>query len=182
MAKKLNQIKHRPYLNKLSTFMECSPYVRLKDFPYEELSGDEILLCSESRGNRFVSHKVLTRYVKPEYVLNGEYLMTIICISDTEWYKIDVKKLHKLLVESQPLNKIKLYCANGLFFWEEGDNLKVRTISDVKDESNLYDTLIPKDTTLDVDFCDQSLYGTFMVVCYDGKSFWIKPKYVEVLC
>lgn len=181
MAKKLSQIKHRPYLDKLSTFMECSPYVRLRDFPYEELSGDEILLCSESRGSRFVSHKVLIRYIKPEYVLTGEYPMTVICISDTEWCKISVDKLYELLKEAQPLNKIKLYCTNGLFFWQEGNNLKVKTISDVKDESNLYDTLIPKDTTLYVDFCDQSLYGTFMVVNYDGKSFWIKPKYVEVL-
>lgn len=79
------------------------------------------------------------------------------------------------------MNKIKLYCANGLFYWQEGDNLKVKTISNAKDESDMYDTLIPKDTILDVEFCDQGLYGTFIIVNYDEKSFWIKPKYVEVL-
>ena len=79
------------------------------------------------------------------------------------------------------MNKIKLYCNNGLFLWETGDSCKVKTLTSVKDESDLHETMIPEGTLLDVEYCDQSLYGTFMIVNYKGDEFWIKPKYVEMV-
>ena len=80
------------------------------------------------------------------------------------------------------MNKIKLYCDNGLFLWTKGDSYSVRTTCDVKDELCLHETLIPKETLLKIEYCEQSLYGVYIYVDYRGNLFAIKPKYVEGIC
>lgn len=57
----------------------------------------------------------------------------------------------------------------------------MRTSCDVKDELCLHESLIPKDTLLKIEYCEQSLYGVYIYVEYQGDLFAIKPKYGEVM-
>lgn len=77
----------------------------------------------------------------------------------------------------------KLYCHNGLYLWDKGNpQLTLRTVRDTYDEDTIHSHLpIPAETELEVVNCYQNLYGTFIDVVYNGRTYSIKPKHVEVI-
>ena len=77
---------------------------------------------------------------------------------------------------------VKLYCNNGLFHWNEGDELKVKAIRSLWDDMCVHQKLdIPEGTVLRVENCYQGLYGTYIEVDYCDVRYSVKPKYVEVV-
>ncbi len=77
----------------------------------------------------------------------------------------------------------KLYCHNGLYLWEkDSPSTIIRTVRDTYDEDTIHSHLpIPTGTELEVVNCYQNLYGCFIDVGYNGRTYSIKPKHVEVL-
>lgn len=77
----------------------------------------------------------------------------------------------------------KLYCHNGLYLWEkDSPSTIIRTVRVTYDEDTIHSHLpIPAETELNVVNCYQNLYGTFIDVEYNGRTYSVKPKHVEVV-
>ena len=77
---------------------------------------------------------------------------------------------------------VKLSCKNGVFHWNEGDNMEIKATRSLWDDMSVHRKLdIPEGTVLKVKNCYQCLYGTYIEVEYCGVKYSVKPKYVEVL-
>lgn len=78
----------------------------------------------------------------------------------------------------------KLYCHNGMWVYcsERTPNMTLRTIRDTYDEDTIHSHLpIPAETELAIVKCYNNLYGCFIDVVYNGRTYSIKPKHVEVV-
>ena len=77
---------------------------------------------------------------------------------------------------------MKLSCKNGVFYWNEGDEMQVKALRSLWDDMSVHRKLdIPEGTVLKVQSCYQCLYGTYIEVDYCDVRYSVKPKYVEVL-
>ena len=77
---------------------------------------------------------------------------------------------------------VKLSCNNGVFHWNEGDNMYIKAVRSLWDDMSVHRKLdIPEGTVLKVESCYQCLYGTYIEVEYCDVRYSVKPMYVEVV-